>query len=144
MKLILQIAAGVIIGFLAVQIFLLKYISYSTRNEATIMRTVQDLHTKTVGTMNAVDSFYREHGRLPGNLSDIRCTDQRYCAMAEKDGTFYMTENSEWMSATPYVNRGKVDFYCKISLAEHNEDKRFDHCTKLDISTLPDFGQMTQ
>ncbi len=59
MGLIFKIAAGIIIGLMAVQIASVKWLSYENRKQAEKIYLAQELRNKSIMFMNSVHFYYK-------------------------------------------------------------------------------------
>ncbi len=136
MGLIFKIAAGIIIGLMAVQIASVKWLSYENRKQGEKIYLAQELRNKSIMFMNSVHFYYKENERLPQALSDLDCIQHRGCAVGEKDSVFYLKHENEWMLIQPYLISSDIEFLCKATFLDRLHP-RFHHCIKIDASEIP-------
>lgn len=143
MGLILKIAAGIIIGFLAFQILMPQRIDLSYEERRNEMQETQVLKNKFIALTNSIHYYYRKKSKVPKFISDLKCRDlyrnmkKMDCASIYKDGVFYVNYGDDWVSAEPYILGGKIFNKCKTSNPFYGDD-RYRDCLKLDVNSIPD------
>ncbi len=115
MATIFKVAAGVIIGFLVLQIYY-NYAYDQKRSrveESLIMASKFDVSSQY--TKNAISSYYRKHGVIPSFISDVRCKRGKQCAAFKHGETYYLSKADAWMSFEPFLEDDQLKFRCSIS-----------------------------
>lgn len=143
MGLILKIAAGIIIGFLVLQIMFYQKVDSDYEEMSVDIQLTQDLRNKYIGLTNSLHSYFRRNESLPNFISDLSCTDmfnhrqKIACAEVFDGGVFYVNNESDWASAKPYVLDGKLFIECATSRSMSIGEDSYRDCLDLDVANIP-------
>ena len=146
MSLILKIAFGIIIGYLAIfafyNVFYLKPLlnngMENTSDDAVLAMALIDPSEYFIDNVYA---YYRKHGLLPAYISDLSCKLKK-CPEVQEAGVFYLSEGEEWMAIKPYLDVNKLKFECRLterilaSYAPYIYELK--DCTTLNVADIPD------
>ena len=121
MKLILKIAAGVIIGLLTVQMLFMKFMDYENRKKGKELHYVQiKKHDKSIILMKGAGTYNKDFKTLPKLLVDLDCTAGGECGAGGKDSMFYISYQDEWLVVEPYLKSTNVEFNCKSTFSDYS------------------------
>ena len=125
MKLIFQIAAGIIIAILASNILLNRSMhNQMAQYEESARHSVKLLNGANI-TSSMANRYVKSHNKLPRYASDLDCSHRGFvCPVVAEDGAFYVVEGEQWVRQALYLQGGKVKAKCsstdKTLLTEMN------------------------
>ena len=141
MKLILKIAAGVVIGLLLFQIISLKVIDIAYERDVKNLDLVTALHNCSKLLTNEIHSFYKNKKEVPNDLSYLVSFNYKGCSVKQKEGVFFLSFKNEWMSVEPYLSSEGIAYNCKITKYSKKSlnSTSCNNYTKLSRRSIPEF-----
>ncbi len=116
MKLIFQIAAGVIIAILATNIYFMRT---HQSNMGQSFHAVGD-QTQLIKGANTsatmIRRYLKTHNKLPRYASDLNCSGRGFsCPQVGEDGAFYMISGDQWLRLELELKGGELAGVCSVT-----------------------------
>ena len=110
MKLVLQIASGIVIGVLVIFAYYTKvYIPKLDKDVENFQMIAK------VNYLNEqLKAVYRLTGKIPRFVSDLHCSND--CPVGQLDGTFYLQRKKQIVAVTPKLVEGELMLSCVANL----------------------------
>lgn len=138
---IFRVTAGVIIGFLLIQIYYKLTYEDSIQNDDAALRAAADLDTGSQWVKNSIADHYETQGFLPAFVSDLNCDNEEACKVRKHTKTYYLKKRGNWIAFTPYLQNEEIKYSCAVTISKklNLHFTKLGTCGRLDVSAIPVF-----
>lgn len=135
MVLVYRIAAAVVIGLLAYQLYLMN------RYPPDYYEQVNDYNQRMTALEFGISDYFRQNGELPDSVAALDCsrlsTSGRRCADRYSAGVYYIKTAGRWASLEPYLRDDELRFRCRAVMEMLLPGKPERQCSEIDDAQIP-------